>query len=72
MLGVAITLEGTGYGCQTSPTTVAVVDTVTVTGGTGRFEGASRSLTVRTAVDQPSGTETFTIDGTLSTPGSIE
>nr|MDQ3569330.1 hypothetical protein [Actinomycetota bacterium] len=70
--GDTITLEGTGYGCQTSPTTLAVVDTVTVTGGTGRFEGASGSLTVQTAVDQPSGTETFTVDGTLSTPGSIK
>lgn len=69
--GDTITLVGTGYGCQTSPTTVSVVDEITVTGGTGRFEGASGSLIGRTAVDQPSGTESFTLDGTLSTPGSI-
>lgn len=69
--GDTITLEGTGTGCQTPPT-VAVVDTVTVTGGTGRFEGASGSMTVTTAVDQANRTEVVAFDGLLSTPGSIK
>ena len=70
--GDTITLEGIGTGCQTSPTTVAVEDAVSVTGGTGRFEGASGELTVLSAVDQLSRTVAITFEGTLSTPGSIE
>jgi hypothetical protein len=69
--GDTITLEGTGTGCQTPPT-VAVVDVATVTGGTGRFEGASGSVTVTTAVNQTDRTEVVTFEGTLSTPGSTK
>ena len=70
--GDTITLEGTGTGCQTSPTTVAVVDTVTITGGTGRFEGASGDLTVTSAVDQAERTVVISFDGTMSSPGSTK
>lgn len=70
--GDTITLEGTGRGCQTSPTTVAVVDSVTVTGGTGRFEGASGYLTVRSTVNQANATVVITFDGELSSPGSLK
>lgn len=68
--GDAIMLEGTGHGCQTSPTTVSVVDTVEVTGGTGRFEGATGSITVRTAVNQAAGSEVIEFEGVISRPGS--
>lgn len=68
--GDAIVLQGTGHGCQTGPTTVSVVDTVQVTGGTGRFEGATGSITVRTAVDQAAGSEVIDFDGLISRPGS--
>lgn len=70
--GDTITLEGTGTGCPTSPTTVAVVDAVTITGGTGRFEGASGYLTVTSAVDQPTRTVVISFDGAMSSPGSSE
>jgi len=68
--GDTIVLEGTGHGCQTSPTTVSVVDTVQVTGGTGRFEGATGSITVRTAVDQAARSAVIHFDGVISRPGS--
>lgn len=42
-----------------------------MTGGTGRFEGASGELTVLSAVDQQSRTVAITFEGTLSSPGSI-
>ncbi len=70
--GDTITLAGPGTGCPTSPTTVASQDALTVTGGTGRFEGASGSISLHTAVDRASHTEVITFDGTLSTPGSIK
>jgi len=70
--GDTITLEGPGTGCPTSPTTVASRDAVTVTGGTGRFEGASGGITLHAAVDRATHTEVITFDGTLSTPGSFK
>ncbi len=68
--GDAIVLEGTGHGCQTSPTTVSVVDIVEVTGGTGRFDGATGSITVRTAVDQAARSAVIEFDGVISRPNS--
>ena len=70
--GDSITLAGPGTGCQIGPTTVKVVDAVTVTGGTGRFEGASGSITVTTFVNQAKGTEVITFNGTISAPGSTK
>ena len=70
--GDMITVEGAGTGCPTSPTTVIVMDVFTVTGGTGRFEGASGNLTSVTAVDRPTNTFVITFQGELSTPGSIK
>lgn len=70
--GDTITLEGTGRGCQTSPTTVAVVDQVTIMGGTGRFEGATGSLVVNSAVDQAAADVVISFDGEISSVGSIK
>ena len=67
--GDTITVEGTGTGCPTSPTTARILDVFTVTGGTGRFEDASGSLTSVTLVDQPTRGFVITFDGELSTPG---
>jgi|tagenome__1003787_1003787.scaffolds.fasta_scaffold19468657_1 hypothetical protein len=66
--GDSITLAGTGHGCQRTPTTVLVKDAVTVTGGTGRFEGATGSITVRSFVDQSSSTVVIVFYGSISAP----
>lgn len=65
--GDMLMLEGTGTGCQTSPTTVEVIDHVSVSDGTGRFEDASGLITVRTAVDQSTSTQVVQLDGAIST-----
>ena len=70
--GDTITLAGTGTSCPTSPTTADVTDTATVTGGTGRFAGASGTITVRATVDRAAPSASVTYVGTLSTPGSIK
>ncbi|HYW30856.1 MAG TPA: hypothetical protein VE869_05060 [Gemmatimonas sp.] len=45
-----------------------VTETVTVTGGTGRFEGATGTLVVMRRVVQATGASTGTIDGTITLP----
>lgn len=45
-----------------------VTETVTVTGGTGRFAGATGTLTVVRRVVQATGTASGTIDGTIVLP----
>ena len=45
-----------------------VTETVTVTGGTGRFEGATGTLTVVRRIEQATGVSTGTIDGTILLP----
>lgn len=67
--GDTLALVGTGTGCH-NPPTVAVVDTATVTGGTGRFEGAAGYVTVTTAVNQAARTEVLRLDGAISAPGA--
>jgi len=70
--GDTVTLAGTGTSCPTSATTASVTDTATVTGGTGRFAGATGTITVRATVDRAAMSASVTYDGTLSTPGSIK
>ena len=67
--GDTITVVGSGTGCPTSPTTARILDVFAVTGGTGRFEGASGNLTSVTLVDQPTRGFVITFDGEVSTPG---
>jgi len=67
--GDQITLAGTGYSCPTGPTTLTAVDSYVVTGGTGRFSGASGSGTVTGAIDLANGTAVDTFSGVLSKAG---
>jgi hypothetical protein len=46
----------------------AVTETVTITGGTGRFAGATGTLTVVRRVVQATGVSSGTIDGTITLP----
>jgi hypothetical protein len=70
--GDTITVVGSGTGCPTSPTTATIVDVFTVTGGSGRFEGATGNFASVTFVDQPTKSFVLTFDGALSTVGGNE
>ena len=67
--GDTISLVGTGTSCQ-NPPTVHIVDVATVTGGTGRFEGATGSVTVTTTANQTARTEVVRFDGAISVAGA--
>jgi len=67
--GDQITLVGTGYSCPTGPTTLTAVDSYVVTGGTGRFSGASGSGTITATIDLANGTAVDTFSGVLSQAG---
>lgn len=67
--GDQITLVGTGYSCPTGPTTLTAVDSYVVTGGTGRFSGASGSGTITGTIDLANGTAVDTFSGVLSQAG---
>lgn len=66
--GDTISLVGTGTSCQ-NPPTVVIVDVATVTGGTGRFENVTGSVTVTTTANQTARTEVVRFDGAISAPG---
>ena len=70
--GDQIMMTSTGKSCSTGPTTVTAVDSYVVTGGTGRFSGASGSGTNTALVDLTSRTAVVTFIGTLSSPGSLK
>ncbi len=67
--GDQISLVATGYGCPTGPTTQSAVDSYVVTGGTGRFSGASGSGTITATIDLASLTAVVTFSGVLSEAG---
>jgi hypothetical protein len=67
--GDQVTLTATGYSCPTGPTTLSFVDSYVVTGGTGRFAGASGGGTITGTVDLANGTAVDTFSGALSEAG---
>jgi hypothetical protein len=69
--GDQLTLHGTGVSCATGPTTVTVMDSFVVSGGTGRFSGASGSITDTGTANLVTSTAVATFDGTISSPGSL-
>lgn len=69
--GDTLMLAATGTNCPTSvPTMKTAFDNFTVTGGTGRFAGASGSGTISATIDLATRTAVVTISGTLSAPGA--
>ena len=52
------------------PGVVRIVEEATITGGTGRFEGATGSFTAVRLYDPVAGTTIGSFEGTISTPGS--
>lgn len=70
---VMMSLAGTV--CSTGPSTSTLSFVYVVTGGTGRFEGASGSgsgIAHGTVTGVSSGVADITYDGTLSAPGGVE
>jgi hypothetical protein len=63
-----------GFTGQASPTAtpgfLSVVDTATITGGTGRFAGVTGSFTIERLVDQATGLTTGSFEGTISSSGA--
>ena len=49
---------------------LSIVEHATITGGTGRFAGATGSFTVERILDQTTGVTTGSFDGTISSPGA--
>jgi hypothetical protein len=69
--GDTLTAEFTGKaGPSDIPGVVRIVEEATITGGTGRFAGATGSFTVVRLYDPAAGTTVGAFEGTISTPGS--
>jgi hypothetical protein len=59
-----------GYSTLTDvPNVLAIVETATITGGTGRFAGATGSFTTYRLFDRVSGETIGYFEGTISSPG---
>ena len=68
--GDQMTMHHTGQVCFSS-TTGTALDSYVVTGGTGRYSGASGSGTNTASIDRVTGNAVTTFTGTLSSPGSL-
>ena len=52
------------------PNVISITETATVTGGTGRFAGASGSIEVKRMFNRATAVTTGTLEGWISQPGS--
>jgi hypothetical protein len=69
--GDTLTAEFTGQASLTAtPGVLHVVETATITGGTGRFEGATGEFVVDRLFDRVAGTTTGSFEGSISTVGA--
>jgi hypothetical protein len=67
--GSSLYADGVGQGTATeNPDFVSIVETYTITGGTGRFAGASGSFTVERLIQRSTGISSGTISGTIVLP----
>lgn len=61
--------EGTGQGTPTAtPGIVSIVETYTITGGTGRFAGAAGNFTMERVINRATLLSSGTINGTILLP----
>jgi hypothetical protein len=67
--GSTLLAEGNGQGTViTPPLIVSIVETYTITGGTGRFESASGNFSVERVLNRATGVSSGTISGTVLLP----
>jgi len=68
--GDTLTAGFTGQATLTAPGVLSVVETATITGGTGRFAGATGSFSVERLFNQVTGLTTGSFEGTIPSPGA--
>jgi hypothetical protein len=68
--GDTLTAGFTGQSTLTAPGVLSIVETATITGGTGRFADATGSFTVERSFNQVTGVTTGSFEGTIPSPGS--
>jgi hypothetical protein len=67
--GSSLSAQGTGQGTPTSTAgVISIVETLTITGGTGRFEGASGNITIHRRVNRATFESSGTIEGLIVLP----
>lgn len=67
--GDRLFVDTVGQSSPTStPNVISIVETLTITGGTGRFANATGSLTLERLKDQVSGSTSGHMDGTIVIP----
>jgi len=67
--GSTLFLEGQGQGTPTDvPTVISIVETLTITGGTGRFAGATGNVTIERVLDRTTRLSSGTMSGTIVLP----
>ena len=67
--GDTLTAGFTGQATLTAPGLLSVIETASITGGTGRFADATGSFTVKRLFNQVTGVTTGSFEGTISSPG---
>ena len=71
--GDTLTADFTGLATPTvTPTVLSIVEIAAITGGTGRFAGATGSFIVTRSFDFATGLTTGSFQGTISSPGAGE
>ena len=69
--GDTLTAGFTGQATLTAPGVLSVVESATITGGTGRFADATGSFTVERVFNQVTGLTTGSFEGTIPAPGAV-
>jgi hypothetical protein len=67
--GDTLTAEFNGVSALVAPGLLYIVETATITGGTGRFAGATGSFVCERLYDIAAGTTIGSFEGTISRPG---
>ena len=67
--GDMLTAEGMGQGTLVAPGVLSITETASITGGTGRFAGATGSFVIERTFFVAAGLTTGSFEGTMPSPG---